>query len=192
MCAAVFCNYWPSLPPDFPHRRLISTISHWKAIFITKGSFFSLLISSPAATYSAEIDNLWGHCQTNILIRIRGLNLNIADNIPGRQMINEALLPRVSVIFLFYLENWALSTGFCFSHLYINLWIFGNTYLSVICVKREKMPIMYHYQKPYFYLYALSPALKAVSIWRNKSNEIQLNQIIVFVLLTYVLLFNKY
>lgn len=167
MGAAVFCNYWPSFTPDFPCRRLISTISHWKAIFITKGSFFSLLISSPAASYSAEIDNPQEHCQRNILIRKRGLNLNIADSIPGREMINEALLPLVFVILLFYLENWAFSTGFCFSCFRMNLCVFESTHLPGICGERGRMPITHHHHKqmiPYFCMFILSATLKVVSV----------------------------
>lgn len=87
-------------------------------------------------------------------------------------MINEAMLPRISVIHLFYLENWALSTCFCFcfSHLCMNLCV-EKTHLPTICLKREKMLITHPYHKPmipYFYMYVLSLTLKAVSIWSNK------------------------
>ena len=81
-------------------------------------------------------------------------------------MISEAGLPCVSVIFLFYLENWAFCTAFCFSRFCMNLWVFEkNTNLPVICVKRGRMPIMDQYHKPvilYFYVCSVTPTKSPV------------------------------
>ena len=81
-------------------------------------------------------------------------------------MINEAVLPCVSMIFLFYLENWAFSIGFCFSHFCMNLWVFEeNANLLTMCVKRRGMPIIDQYHKPmnlYFYVYSVTPTRHTV------------------------------
>lgn len=123
-----FCNYRPFFTLDFPCRRLISTTSHWKAIFIIKDSLCSPLISILAASYSAETDNLQEHCQTILLRTQRGVTLNIIGSVPGRKIINKTWLSSASVIY-FYLKNVILIQGYAFSDFCLNIWLSEKMYL---------------------------------------------------------------